>query len=67
MSLHEEINELLNLVNNHTEEIAHLKFFIKMKNGTVFKYKMDKRKEFKHQLKEELAKLKNDSKLKHNK
>lgn len=58
MSLHEEINELLNLVNNHTEEIAHLNLYIKMKNGTVFKYKMDKRKEFKLRLKEEMKKRK---------
>ena len=63
MSLNEEVNELFNLIKNHTEEIEHLSFFIRMKNGTVFKYKMDKKKEFKLKLKEELNKWKQNKKL----
>jgi len=62
MALKEEVNELFNLINNHTDEIEHLNFFIRMKNGTVIKYNMDKRKEFKIKLKEELKKLKQNKK-----
>ena len=63
MSLKEEVKELFNLINNHTDEIEHLSFFIRMKNGTIFKYKMDKKKEFKIKLKEKLKEWKQNKKL----
>ena len=63
MSLKEEVNELFDLINNHTDEIEHLSFFIRMKNGTIFKYKMDKRKEFKIKLKEKLKEWKQNKRL----
>ncbi|MBN1525843.1 MAG: hypothetical protein JW904_15300 [Spirochaetales bacterium] len=50
MALQEEINELFNLIKNHTDEIEHINCFIRMKNATIFKYKMDKRKEFRLKL-----------------
>jgi hypothetical protein len=62
MALKEEINELFNLINNHTDEVEYLNFFIRMKNGTIFKYKMDKKKEFRIKLKEELQKMKQNKK-----
>jgi hypothetical protein len=52
MPLKEEINELFNMINNHSDDIEFLNFVIRMKNGTIFKYKMDKKKEFRIRLKE---------------
>jgi hypothetical protein len=51
--LKEELNELFTMINNRTEEIEFVNFSIRMKNGTIFKYKMDKKKEFRIKLKEE--------------
>ena len=59
MAVKEEINELFNMINNHADDIEFLNFFIRMKNGTIFKYKMDKKKEFKLKLKEAMKKNKN--------
>jgi hypothetical protein len=63
MALKEEINELFNLINNHTDEIEFLNFFIRMKNGTIFKYKMDKKKEFKIKFKEQMKKIEQNKKI----
>ncbi len=53
MGLKEELNELFGMINNRTEDIEFVNFSIRMKNGTVFKYKMDKKKEFRIKMKEE--------------
>ncbi len=63
MVLKDEIKELFNLINSHTEEIEFLNFFIRMQNGTIFKYKMDKKKEFRIKLRDEVRKLDKKKKL----
>jgi hypothetical protein len=62
MAIKEEIDEVFNLVKFHTDDIEQLNIFIRMKNGTVFKYKIDKKKEFRIRLKEEMEKSKREKK-----
>jgi hypothetical protein len=58
MGIKEEIDEVFKLVRFHTDDIEQLNIFIRMKNGTIFRYKIDKKKEFRLKLKEGLQKLK---------
>ena len=46
MGLKEELNEIFDNVINHNEDIEKLSIFIRMRNGTTLKYKIDKHKEF---------------------
>lgn len=62
MAIKDEISELFNLILNHAEDIEFLNFSIRMKNGTIIQYKMDKKKEFKNQLREAMQKLKDHNK-----
>ena len=52
MTLQEELNDIFNMIQNHSDEIENINFYVRMKNGTVFKYKMDKQKEFRLKLKD---------------
>jgi hypothetical protein len=63
MGLKEELHELFTMINNRTDDIEFVNFIIRMKNGTVFKYKMDKKKEFRIKLKEELQKSEERKKI----
>lgn len=47
MSMDDELSQILSLVLNHNENIDKLNLFIKLKNGNVFKYKLDRVKQMK--------------------
>ena len=47
MSMDNELKQMLNLVLEHNEQIEKLNLYIRMKNGTKLKYKIDKVKESK--------------------
>lgn len=50
MSIQEEVKDLFNMIMNHPDEIYKLNLWIKLKNGTFFNYKIDKKKEEKANL-----------------
>ncbi len=58
MGIKEEIDEVFKLVRFHTDDIEQLNIFIRMKNGTVFRYKIDKKQECRLKFKEGLQTLK---------
>ncbi len=47
MSMDNELKQMLNLVLEHNEQIEKLDLYIRMKNGTKLKYKIDRLKESK--------------------
>ncbi|HBD93882.1 MAG: hypothetical protein A2015_11700 [Spirochaetes bacterium GWF1_31_7] len=47
MSMDDELRQILSLVLTHNEDLEKLHLYIKLKNGNVFKYKVDKVKEMK--------------------
>ncbi|MBP7552456.1 MAG: hypothetical protein KA885_03445 [Spirochaetes bacterium] len=50
MSIQEEVKDLLGMILNHPDEIYRLKLSVKLKNGTYFNYRIDKKKEERAQL-----------------
>ncbi|HPO49541.1 MAG TPA: hypothetical protein PLO89_04370 [Spirochaetota bacterium] len=63
MNIQDEVKQLFNLILNHPEDIEKLKLFIKMRNDTVFKYDMDRKKEDKVNIKEKIRKQKYEEEL----
>lgn len=64
MSVDDELKQILNLVLTRNEDVEKLNLFIKLKNGNVFNYKIDRVKELKVlqniQKKQEKERLKNE-------
>lgn len=64
MSIRAEMNEFFKLIMEHPDEIEKTNLYIKLKNGTVFRYKLDKRKEDKLKMKAEAKRIKEEEKQK---
>lgn len=45
MAIENELRELINIIMEYPDEIEKLNLFVKLKNGTIFKYKVDRIKE----------------------
>ena len=64
MNIQEEVKDLFNMILQHPDEIYKLNLFIKLKNGTLFSYKIDKKLEDNLLLKERIRKQKIEEKHK---
>ncbi len=64
MAISKEINDIFSMMTAHPEEIANINLFIKLKNGTIFRYKVDCHKQAKIDRILELRKLKEEHKRK---
>lgn len=64
MTIQEEVKDLFNMILQHPDEIYKLNLFIKLKNGTLFSYKIDKKLEDNLLLKERIRKQKLEEKHK---
>ncbi|HOJ64569.1 MAG TPA: hypothetical protein PLE45_09125 [Spirochaetota bacterium] len=64
MTIQDEVKDLFNMILQHPDEIYKLNLFIKLKNGTLFSYKIDKKLEDNLLLKERIRKQKIEEKHK---
>lgn len=66
-TMDDELRQVLSLVLTHNEDLEKLNLYIKLRNGNVFKYKIDKVKEMKLKQneirKQEKIKMKEEKKI----
>lgn len=66
MGIQEELKQFMDLMINHSEDIAKLNLHIKMKNGNKLKYSINRKKEMKLMQKEQKRQEKIEKKNKKN-
>jgi hypothetical protein len=64
MSMNDEIREIFSMILNHPDEINQLNFYVRLNNGTIFRYHVDRKKEAALIVKEEERKHRIEEKMK---
>ena len=62
MGIQNEVKDFFDMISQHPDQIDKLNLFVRLKNGTIFNYKMDRRKEDKILLAEQIRKQKFEEK-----